>query len=651
MISTVAGSRTISHPSHVRRYPVGAEVFADGVSFRVWAPVRDKVELLLDGGDRLEMTSDGQGYFRLDVAGLAAGTLYRFGLGDAVAPAPDPASRLQPDGPDGWSMVVDPQRFRWSDREWQGVSPEGQVLYELHVGTFTPEGTLEAAIGKLPMLKDIGVTCIEMMPVNEFFGTFGWGYDGVLPFAPTRLYGAPDDLRAFVDAAHAMGIGVILDVVYNHFGARDRFADFSPDYFTDRYDNEWGPSINFDGENCRGVREFFIANTCYWIDEFHFDGLRIDATQAIKDASDEHIITALAREARRAAGGRNVYLVAENEPQDTRLVRPPSAGGSGLDTLWNDDFHHSAMVALTGRNEAYYHDHRGTAQEFVSAAKYGYLFQGQRYDWQDAPRGRAALDLPPASFVHFLQNHDQIANSGTGRRMHQLAAPAKVRALSAVLLLGPQTPMLFQGQEFAASSPFFYFADHHGQQGEHVRKGRLDFLRQFPSLSDPGFAEGMALPSAEATFMASKLDWSEHETNAETVDLHRDLLALRREMLAATNGRVDGSVLDTRAFLLRYFADRPEDERLLIVNLGTDLVVSSLPDPLLAPPDGLQWEVVWSSEDFRYGGSGVRPFDMQKRWAINADCAIFCAPVARPRATMPDSERLQAWQKAISLIA
>ncbi|MGA1834331.1 malto-oligosyltrehalose trehalohydrolase [Rhizobium wenxiniae] len=638
-----------------RRHPIGAEIIGGAVSFRVWAPAQASVSLILEDESEHTMNAEDAGYFRIDLDGLAAGALYRFKLESSAEPAADPASRFQPEGPSGPSMVVDPDIFPWQDHDWPGIMPSGQVVYEMHIGTFTPEGTYQAAAEKLPFLKEIGITCLEVMPLNEFCGTFGWGYDGVLPYAPTRLYGNPDDLRHFIDTAHRLGIGVILDVVYNHFGVGDRFRDFTPDYFTERYWNEWGSSINFDGDNSAGVREFFAKNAAYWIDEYHFDGLRLDATQALYDSSDEHIMAEIAREARVAAGKKPIYLVAENEPQDTRLVRGSEQSGYGLDALWNDDFHHSAMVALTGRNEAYYHDHLGCAQEFVSSAKYGYLFQGQRYDWQDAPRGQPGFDLVPDSFVHFLQNHDQIANSGTGVRMDKLASPARVRALTALLLLGPQTPMLFQGQEFGASSPFYYFADQSGEVVDIVRNGRIDFLKQFPSLKDPAFAEWMPTPAERSTFERSRLDWDERERNSQVVALHKDLLALRRQTKAISGSDsrrgLDGSVLDASAFLLRFFSDEPQDERLLFVNLGADLPMTSRAEPLLSPPVASQWSLVWSSEDIVYGGSGKRPVDLQMRWTLGVDCALLFAPVPAERRTLPDRDSLFRWQDVISHVS
>jgi len=622
----LAGSEKIGEN---RRYPIGAEPIGACVSFRVWAPAQDSMTVVLDEGQTFDMRRQHDGYFQIEVDNLRPGALYRFKLGSCEKLAPDPASRFQPDGPTGPSMVVDPGDFDWHDHEWTGLSPGGQVLYEMHIGTFTAEGSYRAAAEKLPFLKELGITCLELMPVNEFCGSFGWGYDGVLAYAPTRLYGSPDDLRFFVETAHKHGIGVILDVVYNHFGAGDRFKDFSPDYFTDRYANEWGSSINFDGPNSAGAREYFAKNAAYWIDEFHFDGLRLDATQALFDEGDEHILEVIAREARRAGEGKSIYLVAENEPQQTRLVRSLEQGGYGLDALWNDDFHHSATVALTGRNEAYYHDHLGCAQEFVSAAKYGYLFQGQRYDWQDAPRGQPGFDLRPSAFVHFLQNHDQIANSGRGVRMDKLASPARVRAMTALLLLGPQTPMLFQGQEFGSSSPFFYFADQSGELANLVRNGRIDFLKQFPSLQDDSFVEWMPDPAQPSTFERSKLNWPEAEASGHVIALHRDLIALRQQTPAiAGNGDVDGSVLAQSAFLLRFFSPDPLDERLLIVNLGQDLPVMSRADPLLAAPSGTRWSVEWASEEFVYGGSGRRPIDLLHRWTLCADSAVLFRPVA-----------------------
>jgi len=519
------------------------------------------------------------------------------------------------------------------------VKLEGQVLYEMHVGTFTPSGTWEAASRQLDELRAAGVTVIEMMPVADFPGRFGWGYDGVDLFAPTRLYGRPDDLRRFVDRAHAAGLGVILDVVYNHVGpAGSCHKAFAADYFTDRYSNEWGEAINFDGPNAAPVREFYAANARYWIEEFHFDGLRLDAIQAIHDASPCHILAEIAAAARAAAGGRSILLVAENEVQDARTVRPASEGGYGIDAVWNDDYHHSALVALTGRNEAYYTDHLGVAQEFISAAKYGYLYQGQRYAWQRKARGTPTWGLPPASFVTFIENHDQVANSGRGRRVRQLTSPGRYRAVTALTLLGPGTPMLFQGQEFGSSSPFLFFADHDDTLGSAVRAGRAEFLRQFPSLAGEAMQRQLADPGAFETFARCRLDFSERERHAPIYALHRDLLRLRREdpaFRAQRPGGLDGAVLAPEALVLRFFGPGGHDgDRLLLLNLGRDLTLRVAPEPLLAPPEHLRWEVLWSSEDPRYEGGGTPEVVTPEGLRVPGESAVALA--GRPHAEEGD---------------
>jgi maltooligosyltrehalose trehalohydrolase len=444
-------------------------------------------------------------------------------------------------------------------------------------------------------------------------------------FAPTRLYGQPDDFRHFINSAHALGIGVILDVVYNHMGPDGNYMRvFAPHYFS-KDKTEWGEAMNFDGKSSGPVREFFISNAGYWIDEFHLDGLRLDATQSIFDKSREHIIAAIAARVREAARGRGTFIVGENEPQDVRLIRSVERGGYGLDALWNDDFHHSAMVALTGRNEAYYTDYHGKPQEFISGAKWGFLYQGQRYKWQKKRRGTPALDFEGRNFVNFLQNHDQIANSLSGRRIHTVASAGRLRALTALLLLGPNTPMLFQGQEFAASSRFLFFADHNPELAKLVAKGREEFLKQFPSIAANDAATLVPDPELEETFQRSKLDFTDCERNAEILRLHRDLIRLRKKdplLGKALRGTFDGAVLDTSAFVLRFFG-RSLDDRLLVVNLGMHVHLDPAPEPLLAPPPGCEWEMAWSSEDPRYGGGGTPPLDSEDNWNLPAEAAVL----------------------------
>jgi maltooligosyltrehalose trehalohydrolase len=613
-----------------RRYPIGAEPQSDGSThFRVWAPRRGLVEVV--SGDRAtQLAREPDGHHSGSVPDTPHGSLYRFRL-DGEESFPDPASRFQPEGPHGPSQVVDPALFRWSDASWKGVTLPGQVIYEMHVGTFTREGTFAAARAELAELAAAGITVIELMPVADFPGRFGWGYDGVGLYAPVAIYGSPDDLRAFVDEAHSLGVGVILDVVYNHVGPDGNYlTEYAAEYFTTRYQNEWGEAINYDGPGCEGVREWVVSNASYWAGEYHLDGLRLDATQQIFDESPENIMASLACAMRATARtqGRSVIIVAENERNDTGLVRPADAGGFGLDGLWNDDYHHSSRVAVTGRSEAYYTDYAGKPQELISAVRYGYLFQGQRYRWQNKRRGKPAWGIRPEQFVNYIQNHDQIANSGRGERVQFLTSPGRLRAITALTLLAPGTPMLFQGQEFAASSPFYFFADHALPLAEQVREGRIQFLSQFPSLATSEMRPYHIDSGDLASFERCKLDFRERETHEPIYRLHKDLLRLRREdPVLRTQGRggVDGAVLGEEAFVLRFFGAE-SDDRLLIVNLGRDLHLESAPEPLLAPSEEKIWTPLFSTEHPRYGGSGTARLDAVDNWRIPGHAAfVLCA--------------------------
>jgi maltooligosyltrehalose trehalohydrolase len=630
-VARLVRTRCVFESAPSRRLPIGAEPCAFGQThFRVWAPGAKHLEVAIEESalpnarrDFFDLESEGNGYFS-GFAPVGPGGLYRFRLDHSEHLHPDPASRFQPEGPHRSSCVIDPGAFRWTDENWRGVPLRGQVIYEMHVGTFTREGTWSAARRELTELARLGVTVIEIMPVAEFSGRFGWGYDGVDLFAPTHRYGTPDALRAFVDAAHAAGLAVILDVVYNHLGPDGNYLRvFSRDYFTDRYTCEWGEPLNFDGPNAAPVREFFIANACHWVREYHFDGFRIDATQQIFDASEQHIVCEIGLNARAAALGRELLLIAENEPQETKLIRPCDAGGYGLDALWNDDFHHSARVALTGSDEAYYTDHRGNPQEFVSVAKYGFLFQGQRYKWQKKRRGTPAFGISPASFVTFIENHDQVANSGLGRRLCMITSPGKLRAMTALLLLGPGTPMLFQGQEFGSSAPFCYFCDMPGELQTLVDKGRLEFISQFPSIASEETQRAVPRPSDPATFERCKLDFTERKTNAHWYQMHADLLRLRREdpvFRAQRPGGLDGAVLGSEAFVLRYFGEAGDD-RLLIVNFWRRVHLDIAPEPLLAPPPNGAWKELWSSDSVRYGGPGTAELESEQNWILPAESA------------------------------
>ena len=639
---------TPSRPS--RRYAIGAEACdSDVAAFRVWAPSRRRVTVVIEGdgaAGEFELTREADGYFSGSRPGMPAGTLYRLRLDDEKHLHPDPASRFQPHGHDGPSALVDSERYAWRDAGWRGVGRRGQVLYEMHIGTFTREGTWSAAARELPWLAELGVTVLAVMPVGEFAGRFGWGYDVLHFFAPTHLYGTPDDMRAFVDAAHALGLGVILDVVYNHCASVDCFLPrFSASYFSRKHRSDWGHALNFDGEDAGPVREFFIANAQYWVREFHLDGFRLDATQTIFDTSPSHILAEIASAARDAAGERELLLVAENEPQHVTLLESVERGGAGVDALWNDDFHHSARVALTGRSEAYYTDYRGAPQELVSAAKRGFLYQGQYYAWQKKRRGTQTNGFDPTRFVTFLQNHDQVANSTRGLRLHELTTAGRYRAATALLLLMPQTPLLFQGQEFAASAPFLYFADNGPEHAAVVSEGRREFLSQFKSIAAGGDA-WLVDPSLRETFERSKLDLTERESHARTVALHRDLLKLRRSdkvFSAQRDGALDGAVLAPEMFVLRYFGGEGDD-RLVIVNLGREEALSPCPEPLLAPPRSAQWKLIWSSEDPAYGGDGTAPHDGGETWHVPAHATlVFAADLrAQPSPALPGQPDISA---------
>jgi maltooligosyltrehalose trehalohydrolase len=618
-----------------RRYPIGAEpIGPDQTDFRVWAPKTQHVDLVLEENAAKDsqrtfhaLKPEEGGYFSGSV-NAGAGTRYWFRANNNLYP--DPASRFQPDGPHGASCIVDPARFRWTDSHWPGVTLKGQIIYEMHIGTFTNEGTWHAAAQQLDELARIGITVIEMMPVADFPGKFGWGYDGVDLFAPSHLYGTPDDLRAFIDRAHSLGLGVILDVVYNHFGPDGNYLGaFSDDYLIRGNENEWGDSVNFDDRNSGPVREFFITNGCYWIEEFHFDGFRFDALHAVRDQSKEYIIGAVGRATRKAAGERSIILIAENDRQEARMVQPYSEGGDDLDGMWNDDFHHSAVVALTGRKEAYFDDYRGAPQEFISAAKYGFLYQGQALSWRKALRGSSTLGISPDAFVCFIENHDQIANTGPSERLRLRTSPARYRAMTALLLLGPWTPLLFQGEEFGASSPFMFFADiGDAPVRDAIQKGRAEWLAPFLSLTEEEALTTLPAPDDPEVFARCKLDFSEREKNRQLYDLHIDLLKLRREdsrFRRQIPGGVDGAILESAGFVLRYVS-REGDDRLLLVNLGERQVLHPASEPLLAPPLGCTWETLWTSESFRYGGAGSVAVATQEQWILPAESTVALRP-------------------------
>ena len=601
-----------------RRFPQGAELDPQGAYFRVWAPESEEI-LIHINSKNYSLKKEEDGYFSLFVEGAKEGDLYQFEIGKELLA--DPASRYQPQGPDGPSCLVDPSKFLWEEENWKGIpSLKGQVFYEMHVGTFTQEGSWAAAKEKLPFLAELGITVIEMMPVADFIGEFGWGYDGVNLFAPTRLYGIPDDLREFIKKAHQLNIGVILDVVYNHFGPGETLTKFARDFYHEIHENEWGRSINFEKQ---GVRSFFISNALYWLEEFHFDGLRIDATQNIDDNSKLHILKEI-NETIRKKIKQNVILIAESESQKTNLLDPLEKKGFGFDAVWNDDFHHTAMVRLTGHREAYYSDYNGSNQELISSLKRGYLYQGQYYKWQKKNRGTEGLHFDPIQFILYLQNHDQIANSTRGDRIHTSSSLALLRAMTLLMILSPEIPLFFQGQEWGATTPFYYFADHDKHISRLVWEGRKQFLAQFPSFKDKEVQNAFPDPGERNNFTQCKLKWEEQKERFHTqlLKFHKDLIRLRREDETFHDPvEIDGAIFTPDIFLLRFFG-KEGDDRLILFNFGLDEVISSIPDPLYAPPTNRQWVLILSSENPLYGGTGTPPVTSIDKWRLKGHSAF-----------------------------
>jgi maltooligosyltrehalose trehalohydrolase len=512
--------------------PFGAVPCETGVRIRVPAPeVRELSLVLHDGGaaGRYPLRDrEGDGTFDVVIEGAAAGDRYGFSL-DGGPLRPDPASRFQPEGVHGPSEIVDPGTFAWTDREWRGVAPRDLVLYELHVGAFSPEGTFAGARHRLPLLRDLGVTGVELMPVADFPGARNWGYDGVCLFAPSRAYGRPEDLRAFVDTAHALGIAVFLDVVYNHLGPEGAYVPaFLPRYHTDRHRTPWGAAVNVDGPGSEIVREFILASAVHWIREYHLDGLRLDATHALVDDSPTHIVKEIAAAVRGAHDRARIH--AEDHRNLAAMLEDVSEDGWGLDAVWADDFHHILRIRLAGDRHGYYADFDGAAEELARTIRQGWLFTGQRSRHLDVPRGTDPSRIPMQRFVVCLQNHDQIGNRATGDRLHHAIDAAAWRAVSVLLLTVPMTPLLFMGQEWAASTPFQFFTDFEPGLGAGVTEGRRLEFAAFPEFSDADARLRIPDPQAASTFDASRLRWEERERagHRESLALYRAVLALRR---------------------------------------------------------------------------------------------------------------------------
>jgi maltooligosyltrehalose trehalohydrolase len=632
---------TAEHPPW--RLPIGATPAGDGTHFRVWAANAQRVDVVLAGGEATHaLAAEGDGYFAGYVAGVGPGARYMYRL-DGGDRRPDPAARFQPAGVHGPSQVIDPAAFAWTDGGWRGVPIEDMAIYELHVGTATDGGTFDALIERLDDIRDLGVTAIELMPVADFPGERGWGYDGVCLFAPARAYGEPDALRRLVDAAHARGLAVLLDVVYNHLGPDGNYLrQFSRAYFTARHTTPWGEALNFDGSGSRPVRDFFIANACYWAHEFHIDGLRLDATHAILDDGPTHILAELAATVRASLSpDRHFVLIVENEHNDPTLVREPrtknqepssaldgfsvlgsrSFEGYGLDGIWADDFHHQVRVALAGDRDGYYADYDGTAADIAATLRQGWFYVGQPSAYGGHPRGAPADDVPYPAFIHCIQNHDQIGNRALGERLHHQIGLDAYRAASALLLLSPATPLLFMGQEWAASSPFQFFTDHEPELGRLVTAGRRAEFAGFAAFA----GETVPDPQSPATFERSKLRWDERAAppHAGVLRLYRDLLDLRRHPALRERSRESVAVvaLGERTVALR--RSTAGAALLAVVHLGGAPVrVDLAAQAATAAPAGSRWVMLLDTEAAEYGGSAAPLLDAAGEVALPAPRAL-----------------------------
>jgi maltooligosyltrehalose trehalohydrolase len=561
------------------------------VRFAVFAPTARGVAVeLAASGDRVPLARDATGVWSATIAGAGAGTRYVYALNGQLA-RPDPYSRFQPEGVHGPSEVVDPGAFEWHDAAWRGLHPRGLVIYQVHVGTFTPEGTFDALAGQLARLEALGVSAIQLLPISEFPGERNWGYDAVDLFAVSHVYGGPTALKRLVDGAHAVGLGVIVDAVYNHFGPDGNYLrDFSKDYFTDHFHTPWGDAVNFDGPHSAWVRKMMLDNACGWISEYHVDGLRLDATHAIHDASPRHILAEITETARAAAGpDRRVVLIAETGENDVRYLRSVAEGGFGFDAVYADDFHHALRRYLAGDHEGYYADFDGTLEEVARCIAQGWLYEGQptRSSNGTRRRGTPARHQPASQFVYVVQNHDQVGNRAFGERLHHQIGVDRFAAASALLLFLPYTCMLFMGQEFAASSPFQFFTDHNPALGRLVTEGRRREFSAFSAFADRAVRERIPDPQAEATFTASKLRLAEAETSpgAGLERWYASLLHLRRTdpvLADQSRERLAAQALTADVLAVRRWS--ADEERLLLVNFGDA--------PFATTHFGSRWQVV-----------------------------------------------------------
>jgi maltooligosyltrehalose trehalohydrolase len=602
-----------------RKYamPFGAEVLANGnVRFRLWAPAAKRVTLCLENGSgAYPLLPLETGWFERISPEATTGSLYRFQIDDKVE-VPDPASRFQPQDVHGPSEVVDPTAFQWRDNSWRGRPWEEAAIYELHVGAFTPEGTFRGVEQKLDYLRDLGVTAVELMPVADFPGRRNWGYDGVLPFAPDSAYGRPEDLKRLVQAAHAKGLMMFLDVVYNHFGPEGNYLHaYAPQFFTNRHHTPWGDAINFDGPGSRVVRDFFIHNALYWLGEYNFDGLRLDAVHAIVDESIPDILTELAQTVRERFGAeRFIHLTVENGNNTARNLSRDQAGGVRLyDAQWNDDIHHCLHVLLTGETDGYYADYAPDPMRYLCRClREGFAYQGDYSEYHGENRGEPSADLSPSAFISFLQNHDQIGNRAFGERIAQLADPRALKAVLEILLLAPPPPLIFMGEEFAAASPFLFFCDFHDNLAAAVTNGRRSEFARFARFNSPDVRESIPDPNADSSYLQSKLNWDNlrDKVHAEWLNLYCRLLAIRQSKIVPHLGKScvsrcevsqdrknkisvdwifeDGAQLELRANLGNEAVPIAEEHRALLLYASTAEAATAFENGSL-PPLSVLW--------------------------------------------------------------
>ncbi len=542
------------------------------------------------------MSRQNAGIYECHVPDVHVGTRYRYRI-DGHGPFPDPASRFQPLGVHGPSEVVDPASFAWTDTLWSGPTSDTNVIYELHVGTFTKSGTFAAATDQLTHLANLGITLVELMPLADFPGQHGWGYDGVCLSAPARCYGSPDDLRAFVNKAHELNIAVLIDVVYNHLGPDGNYlSQFSSYYFSKTHQTDWGTGLNFDGPQCDMVRQFFIDSAEQWVRDYHFDGVRLDATHAIIDTSTPHFLKQLSDRLHEVGHelGRRVLVIAEDERNLNTILQPHAQGGYGLDGVWADDLHHQIRRAFTGQSDGYFADYTGTAEDMAATLNHGWFYCGQKSIHKGSARGTKTDGLHPRQFVVCIQNHDQIGNRAFGERLNHQIDRSAYRAASALLMLAPQTPLLFMGQEWAATSPFLYFTDHNPELGKLVTEGRRREFRHFELFANPQVRECIPDPQAKETFQRSQLNWDDlaRDPHAGTLLLYQDLIRLRRNDPCLASGGTSRSRAIGKGIVLLERTDAS----------GTDvlgLLITWIPGSV-AVLDSADWSVVLNTESDRY---------------------------------------------------